>query len=148
VPFTVTARVSLLLDTAMPEDCDPRTAVPVDDAACEAWVTSMVWDPRLRPLPDASDANPYWAPPWERRKLGLESTMVEVEETEPAEMSELAAASCFTRNCTEPTGVPAAAVAVATVESELVAWRTFHPEFCDNVDAAVCSATRSLLMAW
>jgi hypothetical protein len=117
----VTATVSLdPVVTVMPDVCEPRATVPVDDAACEDWVTSMAWAPRVRPVPAARLANPS-APPWDTSSDGWVSTICDVEATVPVETRELAVASCWTTNCREPAGVPGAALAVTALGSDEVA---------------------------
>ena len=147
VPSTVTARVSFVPAVTPMPDCEPRATVPVDEAAWEDWVTSMVCDPSVSPVPAAKLANPS-APPWDTRNEGSESTIWVVEATVPEETSELAVANCLTTNCSEPAGVPGAAVAVARLVSDEVAWRASQPEEVARLAAWVCSAIRSLLICW
>ena len=121
MPLTLTARVSFEpVTTLIPDDCDPSATVPVVEAACEDWVTSMVWAPRVSPVPAARPAKPS-APAWDTRNEGWLSTICAVEDTVPLDTSELADANRWTTNCNDPAGVPGAAVAVATPVSEEVA---------------------------
>src|ERR1700712_1444032 len=122
-------------------------AVPVTLAPLEAWVTAIVWLPRLSEESPATVRSPS-PKPLEATKRGPDATVLEVDVTDWPVAMTLAVAKFFTAKGIDPAVPPPVLVAVATVEFVELATTCCQSEVLRSDRAAVCSASILLLRLW